>query len=322
MYNINPSVLHSPVVGYKLIYNNMVRIFFMKKNLAGIFVSFVVAFLLLIIVGCDLFGNGEGTQIAVTFESAVQTGGTSGTTDSKALRLTFSADPTTLTADDITVTGATKGALSGTGTTRMLAISAITVENGETVTVAIANSSGFMINGSPQTVIVYREPLSIGMAYQGGVIAYILQSGDPDYVSDETHGLIASTSDLSTGIQWYNGSFTTTGAIGTALGTGQANTTAIVSNQGAGSYAAKLCDDYTNTDTGTGIYSDWYMPSKDELNKLYENKTAIGGFAGEAYWSSSEYEYDFARVQMFDDGFPDVVASKNCKARVRAVRAF
>ena len=93
---------------------------------------------------------------AVTFESAVQTGGTSGTADSTGLTLTFSVDPTTLAAGDITVTGATKGALSGTGTTRTLAISNITVGNGETVSVAIASPSGFTLTGSPQTAVVYK----------------------------------------------------------------------------------------------------------------------------------------------------------------------
>ena len=162
------------------------------------------------------------------------------------------------------------------------------------------------------------------MAYQGGVIAYILQSVDPGYVSGETHGLIASTADLSNGIQWYNGSYTTTGATGTAIGTGQTNTSAIVNNQGAGSYAAQLCNDYTNADTGTGVYSDWYLPSKDELNKLYQNKTAVGGFAETSYsvyWSSSEYSSYIAWGQFFISG-GQYNGNKNCYARVRAVRAF
>ena len=261
----------------------------------------------------------KDTSTAVTFESAVQTGGTSGTANSTGLTLTFSVDPTTLTADNITVTGATKGALSVSGTTRTLAISNITVGNGETVSVAIASPSGFTISGSPQTAVVYRA-LNIGMAYQGGVIAYILQSVDPGYVSGETHGLIASTADLSNGIQWYNGSSTTTGATGTALGTGQANTTAIVSNQGAGSYAAQLCNDYTNADTGTGVYSDWYLPSKHELNKLYQNKTAVGGFAGSIYWSSSESSSG-AWSQHFNSGAQGDDYKVNGR-RVRAVRAF
>ena len=137
------------------------------------------------------------------------------------------------------------------------------------------------------------------MAYQGGIVAYILQSGDPGYVPGEIHGLIAATEDQSTGIMWYNGIYTTTAATGTELGTGETNTTAIVSIQGAGSYAANLCDDYTNVDTGTGVYSDWYLPSKDELNKFYLNKASVGGFTLDYYWSSSERDTNTAMVQSF-----------------------
>ena len=133
------------------------------------------------------------------------------------------------------------------------------------------------------TGTVGAAPLAIGDNYGGGIIAYILVSGDLGYVAGQTHGLIAAPSDQSTGIVWWNGSYITTGAAGTATGTGAANTTAIVASQGAGSYAAKLCDDLV-----LNGYSDWYLPSKDELNKLYLNKRAVGGFATYFYWSSSE----------------------------------
>jgi len=159
-------------------------------------------------------------------------------------------------------------------------------------------------------------PLTIGMNYGGGKIAYIYVSGDPGYIAGETHGLIAAPSDQSTGIQWYNGSYITTGATGMALGTGMANTNAIVAAQGSGSYAAKLCADLV-----LNGYSDWYLPSREELNKLYINRSSIGGFSTGRYWSSSEYTANLTWSIGFNSGFSSST-NKYFISYLRAVRAF
>lgn len=292
---------------------------------------FFMIFTSLAFTACSINGDDEASD-AVVFQSAVQIGGASGTTDSTGLTLTFTIDPKTLSADNITVTGATKGSLSGSGTTRILAISSITVANGATVSVTITNPTGYLVSGSTQTAVVYKVVPHIGMPYQGGIVAYILSSSDPGYIRGETHGLVSAIEDQSTGIAWITGGTENLtqsswvngsglGGTATALGTGQANTNAIKGQTDYTGGAAKVCDDYINADSGTGVYSDWFLPSKDELDKLFYNSDVIGGFANGYYWSSSESNNSRAWVQNPING-DRYAPTKDSLMHVRAVRTF
>jgi hypothetical protein len=164
------------------------------------------------------------------------------------------------------------------------------------------------------------QPASIGDLRAGGVVFWV----DP---TDSAHGLVCAIADQSTGIQWYNGSYTVTGATATGIGTGAANTTAIIAAQGATetNYAAGLARAYTG-----GGFTDWFLPSKDELNLMYINKAAInttitanGGaiFNTNYYWSSTEFDNYYAWSQNFSIGY-QYNFNKNNSFYVRAVRAF
>lgn len=160
--------------------------------------------------------------------------------------------------------------------------------------------------------------LIIGQEYKGGIIAYILQSADPGFIPGELHGLIATKNDLLSGAEWGCYTKIITGADGLRLGTGKQNTIDIIAGCSSSGIAARLCEDLIQDG-----YSDWYLPSKDELNKLYLNRVAIGGFNSgkENYWSSSEGTFDDAWIQNFNTGGQTNPRKDNIFA-VRAIRSF
>ncbi|MDP4015318.1 MAG: DUF1566 domain-containing protein [Candidatus Nanopelagicales bacterium] len=106
----------------------------------------------------------------------------------------------------------------------------------------------------------------------------------------------------------------------TGIGTGEANTTAITSDDACDT-PEKAPAAWAAKNYAGGEKSDWFLPSMDELNQLYIQKAAVGGFAGVIYWSSSVFDLDHAWYQSFDDGVQDS-RYKLIPLRVRPVRAF
>ena len=115
-----------------------------------------------------------------------------------------------------------------------------------------------------------------------------------------------------------NQSSLVSGADGTAIGTGAQNTIDIVAQSGnvAATSAAAYASDYSY-----GGFSDWFLPSKDELNQLYTQKTTVGGFSNVNYWSSSEDFDGFVWFNFFMFG-DQATNSKDTTYYVRPVRSF
>ena len=171
-----------------------------------------------------------------------------------------------------------------------------------------------------QAQLTAITPAVIGDYRNGGIVFWV----DP---ADNTSGLVCALEDQSAAIRWYNGTYVTTGATSVTIGTGSANTDAIITTQGAvqTSYAAGLARAYAGAS-----YNDWFLPSKDELNQMYVHRTTInataaanGGVAlmNDIYWSSTEGTISFAWIQNFSSGAQVNHGKENIRA-ARAVRAF
>jgi hypothetical protein len=152
----------------------------------------------------------------------------------------------------------------------------------------------------------------VGEEYAGGIVFYVDAKGQ--------HGLVAALSDQSTSAEWGCSGTPMTHAFGTKRGCGEANTASIVDKDSCATagIAARLCDELV-----LNGYSDWFLPSQDELDLMYDNlkATGLGGFGNANYWSSSSVSSTTARSQNFSNGTQNSSA-KTSSFRVRAIRRF
>ena len=145
----------------------------------------------------------------------------------------------------------------------------------------------------------------------GGIVFYVYGGGK--------HGLEAAPADQDggAGATWGCTGTDITGASGTSIGSGVQNTAVILAGCADAGTAAQLVDAY-----GLNGYTDWFLPSKDELNELYLQRDVVSGFTGVGYWSSSQYSSNYAWGQDFLYGGVNFYFKSVDYYRVRAVRAF
>ena len=155
---------------------------------------------------------------------------------------------------------------------------------------------------------------AIGDTYQGGIIFYLDGNGG---------GLIAAPSDIASA-EWGCINTWISGPNSTGVGTGLQNTESILNYCPTSNIAAEYCAYNT-----LGGYTDWFLPSKDELNLMYLNigqgnalgLANIGVFNNSFYWSSTQIISHDAWGQNFSNG-SQYGNDKDVHNYVRAIRAF
>ena len=125
--------------------------------------------------------------------------------------------------------------------------------------------------------------IGIGDYYAGGIVGYIFQPGDADYILGETHGYILYFDE--TGIEWgCNG--VTTNVVNNTIGQGPNNTQTLLNLCPESNFAAKWCNDLV-----VGPYNDWFLPTYEEAILIdlsfYLNLTNSSSYI--QFWLSEEF---------------------------------
>ena len=252
-------------------------------RVSGNLASFPAGIERLSIPNTDVLGNvgSLGAYHHLTYADITATAGTYTTAD-----LSFWADGVTLVFRDLGLSGAeidqlmvdlvASGCLNGS-----LDISGTNQPPGNVTALSVLRGRGWTV------VCANPSHVAVGDLAYGGMVAYLLQPGDPGYDAAHQHGLVISGPAYVNEYEypWSN----ETAYLGTtsyAIGSGAANSAAIVGQAGHTTSAAKYCLDLVS-----GGCSDWYLPSVNEFFAILRNEVILT-IEKRTYWTSSESRYE------------------------------
>lgn len=284
------------------------------KRIIKILISqfLIIGFLITILNSCDKESNNNNnltlpvittSVIIETSQSTATCGGnitSDGGTTITARGVCWSTSSNPTTSNEKTIDGTGIGSFTSI-LTGLIPYSIYYVR-------AYATNNAGTSYGNEVSITIPSGSISIGQSYGGGIIFFIDSTG--------LHGLIAAAHDQSSVAEWGCWGIGI-GGTSTAIGTGQANTTAIVNGCNVDGNAAIICNDLV-----LNGYDDWYLPSKWELNEMFLKIMVTGGFAYADYWSSSEMTiYSAYLINFGVNGYQHGYV-KHGKFHVRAIRAF
>lgn len=177
---------------------------------------------------------------------------------------------------------------------------------------------------SESAIWSFTAKIQIGDFYEGGVVFYLDETG--------RHGFVCPIFDTSPVLPalhsgWGCSHIDLNGAAGTAIGTGAQNTLDILAGCATEGTAADMC-----AKLNLNGYSDWFLPSLDELGEMRKNRDIINTYAlangGTAftqayYYSSSEIDYFYVyALGFYTYGSSFMVGKQNLNYPFRAIRAF